>query len=858
LVRAGFPVPPGFVVTTPAYDRFVAEGGLRQTIARGLDEHPASGAGIRDAFEASPVPREVAETILAAYQQLGEGPVAVRSSATAEDLPEAAFAGQQDTFLNVIGAEALLEAVRRCWASLWTDRAIAYRARQGIEQQSVSLAVVVQRMVPAEVAGVLLTANPVTGARNETVIDANPGLGEAVVSGAVTPDHFVLRRRWWGRSIIERRAGRREVVVRSRAEGGTESIAAEAGTQPDAGSGGTPGRGWAPSLPDRALRRLARLGRAIQRHFGAPQDVEWAWAAGEPFIVQSRPITALPEPAPRLDRLRQTLLAMAGELVPARPYPLDQTTWAPALFGGAVGWFLRPLGLAARPIDEVFTEQDGVVIQLSGRSPIRLTPGLLLAPLRLLQLAWRYNPLHWRSDPLLSQALARAGVLEARDPQSLSWEELLAAVREALLLPIALAGEPRRRYFPRAALAAGLLRLVLGLLGRVDRFGALLSGVETRTLEANRALEEPAAQIRSDSVLMDTFSGHRAGELLAALDAHPSGRAFLAELRHFLDRYGHREAVITSVFQPTWKDAPEVPLGIPKGLVLAPPPPPRSGPPAWEAARDEMLAHPLLRLRPLRAAFLKWLAEARCLMQIREDTHFYATRALPILRRALMEFGRRLVDAGVLDAPADVFHLKMGELEQVDGTWPPPPPLAGELRSVAAQRKSQRAALEATPLVDSRLLRRALPVPGALWAGRGNVLLRGTPGSPGVAEGPVRVIRGGAEFGKLRPGEVLVAPLTYPAWTPLFQRAAAVVVDSGGAASHAAIVAREYGIPAVMATIDGTARLADGQRVRVDGEQGLVLEIASPDDCPLGAAGAARGSRRHPPEMGIKQECQRT
>src|SRR5262249_39769175 len=258
-----------------------------------------------------------------------------------------------------------------------------------------------------------------------------------------------------------------------------------------------------------------------------------------------------------------------------------------------------------------------------------------------------------------------------------------------------------------------------------------------------------------------------------------SGRVFLSELRRFLDRYGHREAVITSVFQPTWTDAPEVALGILKGLAMAPPAPPRTGPPAWEIARDELLNHPLLRLRPLRAAFLKSLTEARCLMQIREDTHFYATRALPLLRRELIEFGRRLTAAGVLERPEDVFHLRMEELEHVGGTWPPPPPLAGRLRSVVARRKELRASLEATPLLDPRLLRRALP--------EGNVLLRGTPGSPGVAEGPVRIIRGGAEFGTLRPGEVLVAPLTNPAWTPLFQRAAAVVVDSGGAASHAAI-----------------------------------------------------------------------
>jgi phosphoenolpyruvate synthase/pyruvate phosphate dikinase len=268
LIRAGFPVPDGFVVTTAAYDRFAAHNRLGETIPRALREEQGSGATIRAIFEKAPIPPEIERNILATYHELGEDPVAVRSSATAEDLPEAAFAGQQDTFLNILDEQALLDSVRRCWASLWTDRAIAYRNRQKIDQQTVKLAVVVQRMVPAEIAGVLFTANPVTGARDEVVIDANPGLGEAVVSGLVTPDHSVLRKRRWGWSIAERRPGRREVIVQARSGGSTKHVKGSSITD-------------VPELPDRALRRLARLGAAIQRHFGRPQDVEWAWAGGE-------------------------------------------------------------------------------------------------------------------------------------------------------------------------------------------------------------------------------------------------------------------------------------------------------------------------------------------------------------------------------------------------------------------------------------------------------------------------------------------------------------------------------------------------------------------------------------------------
>jgi pyruvate,water dikinase len=219
----------------------------------------------------------------------------------------------------------------------------------------------------------------------------------------------------------------------------------------------------------------------------------------------------------------------------------------------------------------------------------------------------------------------------------------------------------------------------------------------------------------------------------------------------------------------------------------------------------------------MRTAMLNLIATARAFFLVREDTHFEATRVLPILRRTLLAFGRRLTEANVLDNAEAVFHLTLDELKHAGDVWPPPPPLAGELRQTVQRRQARRAELEGTPVVDPRLYQQ-------LEAG-GDALLTGTPGSPGVADGPVRVIRTPADFGKLRSGEVLVALYTNPAWTPLFQSAAAVVVDGGAATSHAAIIAREYGIPAVMGTVTGTQILHDGERVRVDGNQGRVTRL---------------------------------
>lgn len=799
LVRSGFPVPPGFVVTTAAYDRFVADNSLAGIINSTLLEEKSSGARIRNAFHNAAIPPEIEREILKAYQKFGLGSVAVRSSATTEDLPGAAFAGQQDTFLNVVGEEALLDAVRRCWASLWTDRAIAYRRRQGIDQQAIKLAVVIQRMVPAEVAGVIFTANPVTGARDEMVVDANPGLGEAVVSGLVTPDHFILKKRWSRWRIVQRRPGKREVIVLPRKEGGTEHISSDST------------KASQPALPDSILHQLARLGEAIQMHFGSPQDIEWAWSGRKLFIVQSRPITALPEPPPGISKMQSMVAGLLTEMFAVRPYPLDMTTWLPALSDAATSIF-GLLGISTPPFDQMFVKKDDVIVQLKHKIAFRPTSGIFLAPVRLLRIILYYNPAHWQEDPLLDKIQSRVKDIEARDLRRLSWRELLSTLQETQDIFVDV-GELRRRYYPRMGFAAVLLLLILGLSGRGDRFGALMSGVENKTVETNRELETLAMWIRTNRALTEIFSKHDANELGEALEARPSGQAFLAELKRFLDRYGHRESVLSTALEPTWKDEPKIVLGILKGLVLTEARL-QTGQPEWEIERDKVLMHPLLRIPFLRSAFLEILAEARYFLQLREDTHFYATLVLPVIRQTLLEFGQRLVSANVIDNKEDVFHLKLGELKKLEWAWPPTQQMASEMRYAIKRRKELRKALEGIPLVDPRILRQTEFMK--------DVLLRGTPGSPGMAEGPVCIIHDASEFGKLHPGDVLVAPYTNPSWTPLFQSAVAVVVETGGAGSHAAIVAREYGIPAVMGTIDGTHRLKNGEQILVDGIHVLV------------------------------------
>lgn len=804
LVRAGFPVPPGYVLTTAAYRAHLWAGGAQRRITALGSGRSRGAAAVRDAILDAEVPPEVAEAIRSAYRALGGGAISVRSSATAEDLAGAAFAGQQDTYLNVVGADAVVDAVRDCWASLWNDRAVEYRRQQRLAGRTVEIAVVLQRMVPAELAGVLFTANPVTGERGQAVLDASPGLGEAVVSGAVVPDHYELAKR--SRRLTAYRRGDSPVPAPRR-------------------------------LTRDEARRLVRLGTSAERLFRSPQDIEWAIAAGRLYVLQARPLTALPPPPARepwsparlgpARRLRGVATQLIGELAPERPYPIDDSTWCTAILG-ALGDMAAALGVRLPTFAEVCTREDGVITRIRPPAP-RPTPSLLTAPVRLALLAARYDPLRWRSEPLIDTVRATARAWEGEDLRAKPAAGLLDLLRAALDLPTRTVGDLRVRYLPRAALAALALVLLARVAGYRGSTGALLAGTPTMTSEANQELEGLAALVRADRALAARFAATAPADLPAALPDFP---VFQAEFDDFLARNGHRETTILLVTEPTWKDAPEQVLGLIKALAADAP---RPHAPVRADAVGELLDRPVFRFGPLRELVAVLVPVAKTLFQVREDTHFLATVSLPTVRRVIREFGRRLVELGALDTVEDVYHLRLDELDELAAHWPPPAADLDRIRRIALRRKDKRAALADTPYRDS--------VEVAAVAG---ALLRGAPASAGVAEGPVRVVHGPAEFDRLHDGDILVAPFTTPAWTPLFRRAAAVIADAGGAGSHAAIVAREYGIPAVMGTGDATTRLVDGQRIRVDGRSGLVTALGPIPSSDAVAGAAVVGDRPTP------------
>ncbi len=783
LVRAGFHVPDGFVVTTAAYR--LAVSGL---------SGPLTLAGMSTA----PVPDEVSRAVRQRCADLGAGPVAVRSSATVEDLPGAAFAGQHESVLGVLGPDEVVAAVRTCWASLWADHAIAYRERLGVAPETVAMAVVVQRMVDADFAGVMFTANPVTGSREEVVIDSSPGLGEAVVSGLVTPDHAVIDGR--GR-IVERRPGRAEVVITPASAGGTTR-------QPR-----DPGRP-VPALDAAALTGLAATGRGIAAHFGRPMDVEWAIGRDGAAIVQARPMTALP-PAPRsLNRFQRSAGPVVLELLPRRPRPMELTVWTLPAVGSVIEELVRGLFGARLHFADMLPSRDGVVTEFVPPSP-RPT---WRTPLHL----WRTfarstrDPGGWADEPTARRHDAESRVLAAVELPRLTWGELVsvpprAAATTSLLANIRVAS------IPGAAAALARLGLALRLLGLGRRFNAIIAGAPTGTRQANDQLLAIAELIRADPGLRAAWVNRTPDELVDFVATDPAAPAVRTLLSGFLEQFGHRETSSVLLLDPTWGERPAIVLGIISVLVREPAGGAEPHDPS-AAALAEVLAHPLVRRLHVAARLRRLVTVARAGVAAREDTHLAGSRQLPVVRRAVLEVGDRLARHGWLADPDDVWFLLWEDVVTLpDPAVSEPDP---ELQQRASRRRRAYDELAASPLIATSTLY------SDRARGAGDALVRGTPGGGGRASGVVRVIHGPDEFGTLDPGEVLVAPGTNPSWTPLFARAGAVVVDHGGPGSHAAVVAREYGLPLVVGTATGTSVLTTGTPVLVDGDRGLVLPAA--------------------------------
>jgi rifampicin phosphotransferase len=827
----GLRVPAGFCVTTDAYQRIMAEAPsidaqlerLSRLKSDDGEAIRALSAEIRRTIEGIAIPEELAAAITRQLAQLGEQTAyAVRSSATAEDLPTASFAGQHDTYLNVVGSAAILQHVSRCWASLFTERAVTYRLRNGLDQRQVQMAVVVQQMVFPRAAGILFTADPITGNRKVASVEASYGLGEALVSGLVNADVYTVR----DGEVVARAVGSKQLAIQALPIGGTQQQAIE------------PERQQQPALTEAQVVRLAQLGRRIEAHFGHPQDVEWCLVDDDFQIVQSRPITTL-FPIPETgDRENHVYISVGHQQMMTDP--------------------LKPLGLSfwqlttPRPMAEA-----------GGRLFVDVTQILASPASRagLLELAEK-------SDPLIRDALQtvldRGDFIPSPPDEGPGWAPPSAGPTAIETDPAIVAELIRHTQASIAALkhdirtksGAALLDFILEDLQELKRilFDPRSRQVFMTAIEAtwwlNEQLQAWLGEKNSADVLTQSVPNNVTSEMgLALLDVadvirpHPDVVAFLEQvdddgfldelprlaggreardaIQAWLDQYGMRCVGEIDITRPRWSERPTtlVPIILSNVRNFEP----GAGERRFEQGRQEAWQKEQELLERLRALpdgerkaeeTKRMIDRVRTFIGYREYPKYGMVSRYFVYKQALLQEAERLVQAQMLREKEDIFYLTFQELQDVVRTHQ-----VDEL--VIRQRKDDfRSYLALRPP-------RVLTSDGEAIAGayrRDDVppgALVGLAVSAGTVEGRARVILDLAEA-DLEAGDILVTAYTDPSWTPLFAAIKGLVTEVGGLMTHGAVIAREYGLPAVVGVEQATRLIRDGQRIRVHGTDGYV------------------------------------
>jgi pyruvate,water dikinase len=848
ITNAGFSVPAGFTLVTEAYNKFVEQHDLRQRILNLASQVSAdtpqssdeASAAIEILFLEAELSEALRAELISSYSALtpdGEATVSVRSSATAEDLPQASFAGQHKTFLNVRGSEALLEAVKACWASLWSSQALAYRERMGIDHNAAAMAVVVQTMVLADASGILFTANPTSGARDELVINASFGLGEAIVSGQVTPDTFILNRQ--NLTVKETIIGSKEAMIVPATGQGIDFQAVPVARRDQA------------AIANTLLMELGELGIRLEKHFdGVPQDIEWAVLGGRCWLLQARPITNLPPPPlldVRWDPPRPNTIWMRRQIVEHMPEPLSPLFDELYLQGG---------------LDQSMQELAGYIGDLAGfeidvwdfvEPPFAATVNGYAYSIASFNFSWKLIPTiirmytivlpkmiqymipYWQHKALPAY-LADIDRWKSIDLANATDEELLQGVHELAIEDAV--------YWFAAAVPLGIARVTDAAL---DRFlksvtkgrrladgsrptsGHYLRGFPSKTLDAQGQLEVIAGLVRNSDTLSEEVASTPAARLPKLLANDPAGERAMNELQQYLDEYGHQIYNLDFAV-PTQADDPLPVLLSLKAAVTHPERDAQAHQMQLAQEREELVAATLRSLNPVqRQIFRRLLDWAQRYGPNRELALFYVGAAWPTLRWLALELGWRLTEAGSLEDPIDVFYLQSAELAAASkarsaGSGRP------ELAELARERRVLREArkrLEPPNSVPPDGRFKFGPIDMAMFEPKSRddttgPVLTGFAVSPGRLTAPASIIRSPEDFDKMVPDTILVCRTTTPAWTPLFAQAKGLVTDIGGALAHGSIVAREYGIPAVMGTGAATQRIKNGQRIYLDGDNGIV------------------------------------
>jgi pyruvate,water dikinase len=825
----GIRVPRGFCVTTDAFRRVMAsELAIDDGLNRLTQLDPGDREGIRTraavlrkAVEAIAMPDELAAAITGAVTRLGaRGAYAVRSSAIAEDSPTASFAGQLDTFLNVVGRAAILEHVGRCWASLFTERAVVYRLRNGIDHRQALMAVVVQQMVNPQVSGVLFTADPVNGNRRLESVDASFGLGEALVSGLVNPDVFKVR----DDKIVQKTVASKRLAIEALAGGGTQEFEID------------PARQEQPALTDARVVELARLGRRIEAHFGRPQDIEWCLVDDGFRVVQSRPITTLfPIPA-AADDAPHVYVSVGHQQMMTDPItPLGISFWqltAAAPMHQAGGrLFVDVSHHLASP-----TNREGLVAGFKNSDPltgdalhtiverdfIPLGPDVGQAP-RFLA-----SPDPMAADPTIVDELIatnRASVAALRNTiESKTGSALIETIREDIPEMKRILFEPRSyQVFMLALEAAGWLNEHLEeWLGEKNVADTLTQSVPSNvTSEMGLALLDVADAIRPHPDVITFLHRIDDDDFLDELSTLEGGPHAQAAIRSYLDEYGMRCVGEIDITRPRWAEQPSVLVPV----ILANVENFEAGEAErrFERGRLEAEAKEREVLERLRASpdgdakadqTEQMIDRVRTFIGYREYPKYGMVSRYFVYKQALLGEAERLVQAGVLREAEDLFFLTFPEIGDV-------------VRSQQVDSELIRARKDAFASFRALTPPRVLTSEGEVVAGsyrRTNApagALVGLPVSAGTIEGRARVIVD-IEQADLRRGDILVTEFTDPSWSLLFVTIAGLVTEVGGLMTHGAVIAREYGLPAVVGVEHATHLIPDGQIIRVHGTEGYV------------------------------------
>ncbi|QMW03136.1 phosphoenolpyruvate synthase [Spirosoma foliorum] len=840
----GILVPAGFCISTEAFKRVIGETSsikelldqLSLLMVEDRDKIGALSGEIRRVIEGIAIPHDITDEITSHLSRLGEeNAYAVRSSATAEDLPTASFAGQQDTYLNIIGKEAILAHISKCWASLFTERAVIYRLQNNFDHRKVQLAVVVQKMVFPQTAGILFTADPVTSNRKVISIDASFGLGEALVSGLVNADTYKVR----NGQVTDKRIATKKLAIYALNEGGTNQQAL------------SPEQQNKPALTDDQIIQLAAMGRTIEAHFGSPQDIEWCLADDTFYSVQSRPITTLfPIPAagdPEANNTEPRVYVSVGhqQMMTDAMKPLGLSLWQLTA--------ARPMYIAG---GRLFVDVTQMVTSAEGREILfnvlgKSDPLVKDALMTLLERGDMFpslppdQPKQSSGKPNTDKSSADFKTLTEYDPaivselithSQTSINELKQAIQTKSgpdVIDFILDDKDQLRQSLADSQSFGVIMTAMNAaswinanmeewLGEKNAADTLSQSVPNNiTSEMGLALLDVADVIRPYPAVIEYLQTVKENNSLDELVTFTGGKEAKNAIDTFLSKYGMRCAGEIDITRTRWSEKPTT--FIPLILSNIKNFPPNAATQKFEQGKQEALKKEqelLARLAQLPDGEQKTEETKRKIDLVR---NFAGYREYPkyamvnryfIYKQALLKEAEQLVQAGMIQSTDDIYYLTLEELREVV--------LTHTLDyQIIDQRKDEFKSYE--KLTPPRVVTSDGEVLSGAYK-RENLpanAIAGLAVSSGIIEGRARVILT-MEAANLEDGDILVTTFTDPSWTPLFVSIKGLITEVGGLMTHGAVIAREYGIPAVVSVENATKLIKDGQRIRVNGTEGYV------------------------------------